>query len=83
MADAVDRLLARARARRSQAADPALGRLVRVRAGLSQEELAALVGVGRSAVSRWETGERTPRSEALLRYRALLERLAGEGSHAA
>ncbi len=29
-------------------------------AGLSQEELAARVGVSRQAVSKWETGESTP-----------------------
>ena len=33
---------------------------------LSQEELAALVGVSRQAVSKWELGEATPEVEKLL-----------------
>ena len=32
----------------------------RKKAGLSQEELAAQIGVSRQAVSKWETGESTP-----------------------
>ncbi len=38
----------------------------RKRAKLSQEELAALVGVSRQAVSKWELGESTPEVEKLL-----------------
>jgi transcriptional regulator with XRE-family HTH domain len=33
-------------------------RNIRKRKGLTQEELGALLGVGKSAVSRWESGER-------------------------
>ena len=40
-------------------------------AGLSQEELAARVGVSRQAVSKWETGESTPElSKVVLLARA-------------
>ena len=33
---------------------------------LSQEELARLLGVDRSAVAKWETGTNLPRAEKLL-----------------
>lgn len=38
---------------------------LRAKAGMSQEELAEKVFVTRQAVSRWETGETTPNTEAL------------------
>lgn len=38
--------------------DGALIRLAREKAGLSQQDLASLVGVGRTQISRIETGER-------------------------
>lgn len=40
-------------------------RALRVEKGLSQEELAERVFVTRQAVSRWETGETVPNTEAL------------------
>ena len=40
-------------------------RELRVKKGLSQDELAAQVYVTRQAVSRWETGETTPNVETL------------------
>lgn len=39
---------------------------MRKKAGLSQEELAEIVGVSRQAVSKWETGEATPEVSKLL-----------------
>lgn len=35
-------------------------KLLRVRAGLTQDELAKRVNVGQTAVSRWETGKNIP-----------------------
>lgn len=33
--------------------------------GITQTELASLLGVGRAAVANWETGTRTPRNDAI------------------
>jgi transcriptional regulator with XRE-family HTH domain len=52
--------------------------MLRQQLGLSQREVAELLDVTRVSVSRWETGERTPRGELLLRYLELLGRLARE-----
>jgi HTH-type transcriptional regulator/antitoxin MqsA len=73
----LDQLLERAHVRRSLP-EPQIRRLLRTRAGLSQSELADVLGVGRVAVTRWENGQRTPRGELAERYLALLERLARE-----
>jgi transcriptional regulator with XRE-family HTH domain len=56
--------------------DRELARLLRRRAGITQQALAALVGVTRPCISRWESGTRQPRGEVLSRYRSALERLA-------
>jgi DNA-binding transcriptional regulator YiaG len=45
---------------------------IRLRAGLSQTEVARSVGVTAGAVSRWETGSRRPVGEAAVRYARLL-----------
>jgi DNA-binding transcriptional regulator YiaG len=74
----LDHLLAQGRARRRQRADPERGRLLRLRAGLTQEDFAALLGVDRSAVAKWERGTRAPRGTVLSAYHALLARLEGE-----
>ena len=41
-------------------------RELRQKKELSQEELARLLGVDRSAVAKWETGSNLPRAEKLL-----------------
>ena len=38
---------------------------LRLKKGMSQDELAETVFVTRQAVSRWETGETTPNTETL------------------
>lgn len=43
-------------------------RALRVRAGLSQQELAEIVGVTNGAISHWETGNRRPQGDLLDRY---------------
>lgn len=55
---------------------PSERRSIRVAAGLSQEEVAALVGVHRESVSRWELGQRSPRGEMLVAYVEVLDELA-------
>ena len=41
--------------------------------GMTMEELGKKVGVGRSAISRWESDKRTPRVEHLFRLSVLLD----------
>jgi len=65
-------------ARRKNLPDPAIRRLLRERAGLTQAELAAAIGVSRVAVSRYETGQRRPRGRLALYYAAALDRLMTE-----
>jgi predicted transcriptional regulator len=75
MADPLDALLARqARLRRLPA--PSIRRALRVHHGLSQGQLADLLGVDRASVSRYESGERSPRTVIAERYLDVLERLA-------
>jgi transcriptional regulator with XRE-family HTH domain len=68
-------MLADAR-RRAALPEPPLRRLLRERAGLSQAEVAEALGVSRPAVTRWESGQREPRSAVRVAYVELLERLA-------
>lgn len=57
---------------------PASRQLLRKQAGLAQRDIARVCGVTPVAVSRWETGSRTPRGVALRRYLEALDRLARE-----
>lgn len=67
------------RARRSQALPPnAERRLLRLRAGLTLADVAGCLGVSGAAVSRYETGHRTPRGVVLDGYLAVLNRLKNE-----
>jgi len=54
---------------------PQMRRTLRQRSGLAQADLARVLGVTASAVCRYETGERTPRSDVLRGYLELLGRL--------
>lgn len=45
--------------------------LCRKKAGLSQEALAAQLGISRQAVSRWETGEATPDTDKVVQLSRL------------
>ena len=62
-------------ARDVHALDPALFRLIRSHSGLSQAQVAAVLGVSRPTVGRWEAGTRKPHGEMLARYRAVLEEI--------
>ena len=53
-------------------ASSGLAKDIRIRASLSQAEIADALGVDRSTVHRWEVGERSPRGPAALRYGELL-----------
>lgn len=77
--NALDQLLAEARRRESLPPAP-VRRLLREQAGLTQREVAGVLGVGRSAVTRYETGARDPRGEVRADYVRLLERLSAEAS---
>lgn len=53
-------------------------REIRLRAGKSMVQVAALVGVSESAVSRWENGQRQPQGEAAVKWAGLLREWAAE-----
>jgi DNA-binding transcriptional regulator YiaG len=55
---------------------PVIARAIRAEAGVSQQQLAAELGVNRVTVARWELGARVPRGELRIRYTTLLEELA-------
>jgi DNA-binding XRE family transcriptional regulator len=48
---------------------------IRRRAGLTQDEVASVVGVTASCVSHWEAGRRLPRGKVARRYGRLLAAL--------
>lgn len=54
----------------------------RVRAGLTQGELADKVGANQASVSQWEIGRATPRPRALAKLRAVLDLDGGEAASA-
>lgn len=54
---------------------PALARMIRISAGVSQDRMAKELGVHRVTIARWESGERTPRGLTRVRYAELLEQL--------
>ena len=66
-ATVAEQIRSRLRVRRDLPA-PAQRRELREAAGLTQQELADVVGVTRTAVSNYEQGIRTPRGIALTRY---------------
>jgi transcriptional regulator with XRE-family HTH domain len=76
----LDRLIARARTRR-RLPSPAIRRLLREEARLTQDDVAEALGVSRPAVTRYELGEREPRGQVRERYVELLDRLASEVAH--
>ncbi|MCM3554524.1 helix-turn-helix domain-containing protein [Janibacter melonis] len=55
--------------------EPAVARLIRVSAGVSQERLARELGVHRMTVQRWESGTRRPRGRTRAQYARLLTEL--------
>lgn len=59
-----------------KAAEDGQARAIRERAGLTQLELAEVIGTTEASVSRWESAARLPRGELGLRYGQLLAELA-------
>ena len=57
---------------------PAVARLIREEAGVTQEALAAEVGVHRVTLARWEAGACVPRGAFRARYARVLEQLRNE-----
>ena len=72
--ETVEHLLARNWKRRLP--EPSIRRMLRIEAGLTQGEVAATVGVTRTAISRWESGDRHPRGPLASRYAEVLRELA-------
>ncbi len=58
---------------------PATRRFLREKVGITQLSLARALGITQATISRYETGSRQPRGEALERYLGVLDRLAREG----
>lgn len=50
-------------------------RALREKAGLSQGAIADAVGVRRSTISRWESGDRVPRGKLALTYSTVLDEI--------
>lgn len=57
---------------------PAVRRHLRQRAGLTQQDIAKVLGTDRASVARYELGTREPRGEILKRYSELLDALTLE-----
>ena len=74
--ETIDAVMGRARVRRMLPSPDAL-RVIRQTAGLSQADVAAVLGVERVTVSTWETGRHTPRGAVRDAYIALLRELGG------
>jgi transcriptional regulator with XRE-family HTH domain len=62
-----ERVKARIHVRRSLP-EPALRVALRRRAGLTQRELAEILGVDRTAIAHWEAGRRHPEGKRLTDY---------------
>ena len=65
---------------RQRLPEPAIRRMIRERAEISQADLARAVGVGRATVARWEAGTRTPGRRVLGRYLEVLNQLVGDAN---
>ena len=57
---------------------PDTRRHLRLRAGLTQQELAEVLGINRATVARYELGQRKPTGALLARYAKLLDDLMAE-----
>lgn len=66
--------------RRRELPPPAVRRALRLASGLTQADIAEVVGVTRECVARYELGQRTPRGAQLDAYLEVLAALAAEGA---
>lgn len=78
MMTVTDQIRAQARLRRLP--PPALAREIRRAAGLSQTELAAILGVHRVTLARYEAGMRQPAGGFAQRYAEALEAMQAEAA---
>jgi DNA-binding XRE family transcriptional regulator len=69
----IDEILHQAAARNVPLPPPPLRRATRTAAGLSQAEVAAVTGVDRATIARWELGTREPRGDLRVTYARVLE----------
>jgi DNA-binding transcriptional regulator YiaG len=76
--DPIETAAALARARDSLPS-PEERRRLRESAGVTVAAVAAVVGVSRAAVTRWEAGERSPRGDHVHAYIDVLSRLKRMG----
>lgn len=77
-----DRIVQLANARR-RVRDSKTARDIRIRAGLTEEDMAQALGVTQSTISRWEGGSRQPRGDAAIRWAELLAKLERVNADAA
>lgn len=77
--DSGDELVAQVRLA-ARWSNPEDRRQVRLRHGLSQQQLAASLGVTQTTVQRWEHGTRTPRGPIADTYYRTLDQLADIGT---
>ncbi len=75
--DEQERLIENSRHRR-ELPSPELRRQIRKLGRVTQAEIAQVLGINRASVSRWESGERTPRGKLAKSYKQLLERIHAE-----
>lgn len=68
----------RARVRQLRLPPPELAGAIRRAAGITQAEVADMLGVHVLTVWRWEHGHRRPRGEMARRYRAALDAMQSE-----
>jgi transcriptional regulator with XRE-family HTH domain len=73
----IDSLIEKAHLRRTLPT-PEERRQIRTQARLTQQNVAEALGSDRASVSRWESGERSPRGSMLDAYAALLDRIKRE-----
>ncbi len=72
----IEEALTRAAHRRTVLPPPRVRRSIREAAGLSQGELADVLGVHRISVSRYESGQREPRGKLRLAYSEALRAMS-------
>ena len=75
--NSADDLINRALRRRSLP-QPSVRRRIREQTRLRQQDVAAVLRVDRATLSRWESGETSPRGPMFDAYLDLLERLKAE-----
>ena len=71
----ITEVLAAGAERRLVLPEPERRKAIRVAAGVTQREVASLIGVTKVTIHRYESGDREPRGERRVRYAEALEAL--------